>query len=1352
MATEEYGINVGLDNSEVEGYSGSTLPSSWSLGCDVTIEDENSEIQDISLEDITMVGGDTIATLGVNMNSSMTQIMDLDVYVSLYGINTAIVESQIVPYGDILSITDLSPESTSERRYASSARASKKIYDLVSQLNGKTNTLDGKIENTRIELEEEKQHTERRFATAEETLNMIQNAFGNFTESASPVTVRTMALLVGDKSLQFKFIPTYGTSDTSLDPDIKFNSLTKKLKVQNDARLMHMTLGIDSITSTDGRDFSDYLKWELSSWESQTLTDATKSYYLYACVNKYGVDAQYILKEDTLPLEETINSVTYYNLLVGILNSELKGNRDFVSLYGFTEILPSQITTALIRSADGNTYFDLENGEIGGKIVFTGTGGKTEELSNWSKATDSALAEKVDSDDLANLEESLNKKIADIQGQVDGVIETWFYDEEPTLTNLPASNWNTKEEKENHVGDLYYSGSGKSYRWQKDASGNYYWNLLADEDLSKVLESVQKAQDTANNKKRVFIETPSGPYDVGDLWADGTNLMVCNKERTSGFSPNDWKRATDYTNDAKAEEALTALAKAVKDIESAQKDATQALADAATANRKALEAESLAKSANDMLEEWLADGVFSKAEISSIKAEQSRVEAEYNEVNASAIAYGVDASAYLTAYNNYNSELNKIISALGSNDTTESSVLATYQTAYYSELKPLLEAIAAAAKALADQAIQSAKTAEQAAKEATDAANILTDKIDSDGYLTELEKQTIRRTLAEITECQGTLLTESAIISMTVTTGETSWNKVKKGDVAKVRVGITNPAIFDISQDKYVGYYGSNMHSQGASVVRLKISKKKDFKLKLKFLADTYSAMAAYAAAGALGQTIDPVYSESKHGTDQTKTTYTYPYSAGTEISKEYNITNASSICDISFYKASAVGSLNSRNIPTDSAYFTFLNDHYTSDDGKDYIIELNGSFHRYYLLLMQLGYSSIANELANKLQNVFDLLNSNSVWEKGTTELREGSTFRSDLNAALTDYYFVLASCGFDVMDAKVSDFDYLANAMRNGKTIVEGGLVMTSLVAVGDTETTTEADVEAFINGSDFAEDETHGKLLIAGGIPETVTEDGTEYSDLEKRAKKAKTRVYEDGTTYSDSLILETGCKIGVLNITDTGISATEGCDQTAGSTREYAKFNEDGFHVTRVYNTGEVCSKKGEVDVTADGIEVIGNSAYDAIDTAFYSQYTTKGVHVIAAKAGFVFGELNAGENEALQAIASDSFSFFAKKGKMAGLRPNIQTATSGSTLTEYHHTLIIASGTLYLPASPLDGQEYKIIHTSETQLAIRNTNQSKLNIWDFKYDTQKRYVISSESKETIELIYNGADATWYVNRY
>lgn len=226
------------------------------------------------------------------------------------------------------------------------------------------------IDNQEVVINDTKkgilQFTKRRFRDALETIEMLNDSLLNFSEGINPVAVQTMAALIGDESLQFRFV----LSKTILAPvayNITYDNTTKQLHCPRNGFLQHMTIGINSISSSHKT--AEYMVWEMSEYLSPTLTEADSKYYLYARVSRNDTNAKgtFVLSETAIDMDDESG---YYHLLVGVLNSESGGERSFVTLYGFTEILPGRITTDTIVSADGKTYFDLLRGEIGGKIYF----------------------------------------------------------------------------------------------------------------------------------------------------------------------------------------------------------------------------------------------------------------------------------------------------------------------------------------------------------------------------------------------------------------------------------------------------------------------------------------------------------------------------------------------------------------------------------------------------------------------------------------------------------------------------------------------------------------------------------------------------------------------------------------------------------------------------------------------------------------------------------------------------------------------------------------------------------------------------------------------------------------------
>ena len=214
------------------------------------------------------------------------------------------------------------------------------------------------------------QFTKRRFRDAKETMDMLEESMmENFTNSISPIAIQTMQMLVGDESLQFRFVNNQ-TKPKAINHTIRYDATTKQLK--SDAGIIqHLTIGIKSISTNHS--VSEYKFWDVNSFTSARLDIASEKYYLYIKASKENETAEFILSTKVIKMEE-ING--YYHFLVGLLGSEYEGERSFVSLYGFTEILPGRITTDKIVSGDGTSYFDMlaDAFKLGDKLQYNVNG------------------------------------------------------------------------------------------------------------------------------------------------------------------------------------------------------------------------------------------------------------------------------------------------------------------------------------------------------------------------------------------------------------------------------------------------------------------------------------------------------------------------------------------------------------------------------------------------------------------------------------------------------------------------------------------------------------------------------------------------------------------------------------------------------------------------------------------------------------------------------------------------------------------------------------------------------------------------------------------------------------------
>jgi hypothetical protein len=206
------------------------------------------------------------------------------------------------------------------------------------------------------------------------------------------------------------------------------------------------------------------------------------------------------------------------------------------------------INTGTIKAIDkdGNTTFLVD--VTTGRVIIN-----ADSVQIKGKDVNAIAKEKAETEVNNFISNTYTTDINNLQSQIDGQIETFFYDYEPTLQNIPASGWTTNEERKKHEGDLFYwKSKGYAYRFMQEGA-TWKWQLVQDTDITLALAAAEKAQDTADHKRRVFVVQPKPPYDIGDLWAQGSNgdLMRCKVARASGsYSENDWEKASKYTDDS----------------------------------------------------------------------------------------------------------------------------------------------------------------------------------------------------------------------------------------------------------------------------------------------------------------------------------------------------------------------------------------------------------------------------------------------------------------------------------------------------------------------------------------------------------------------------------------------------------------------------------------------------------------------------------------------------------------------------------------------------------------------------------------------------------------------------------
>lgn len=372
----------------------------------------------------------------------------------------------------------------------------------------------------------------RNWRTAQELLSMVFDPEGDYySEKIKPLSIDTTMLSVGAKSQQFVLKDVIFQANYNHN----YNSL-----FCGAGYLVHYAIE-DTIRT-----------WQLAS--SVFTLNKDYAYYIFAMCSK--ADASAVFFVSTKPT--TVQQANYYYFLIGTISSPItEGGRSVraISLtYGFSTINGGFVKTGRIESAAGTCYFDLDNNEIGGIIKFVKTDGTTGNVADVASQAQEAK-------DYIN--NTLPGILNDMQGQLDGQIEQWFYEYDPTNDTKPTSEWISEGTRDDHVGDLFYNTStGKVWRYVKlrgpllQGKGYTYiykWSQLTDTDLQNALALANDALNLAKTKRRIFTDTPYTPYEIGDLWVQGASgdIMQCIKSRDSGdFDASDWGKASKYTDDS----------------------------------------------------------------------------------------------------------------------------------------------------------------------------------------------------------------------------------------------------------------------------------------------------------------------------------------------------------------------------------------------------------------------------------------------------------------------------------------------------------------------------------------------------------------------------------------------------------------------------------------------------------------------------------------------------------------------------------------------------------------------------------------------------------------------------------
>lgn len=388
---------------------------------------------------------------------------------------------------------------------------------------------------------------------------------------------------------------------------------------------------------------------DLSDTDCATASDVpAKGDVLSQCGNRTDVERQNCLifsavdtYSPSVGLYHGINSYSFANKEYVEYGVNKQTNKAFFYVYGDMYVGDRPTKE---NGYEGSSYIKYDSAakqvSVKGKISAKSTvDGK--ELSQYIKENS---AKGLTEEQVNNLIKN-SQVITDLQNQVDGAIETWFYEGVPTLKNTPASSWTTDKDKDTHLGDLYYDNkTGNAYRFAKDGN-TYKWTIITDTDISKALSDASKAQETADGKMKVFSTQPTPPYQVGDIWvnatypADGSTykneVLRCQTLKAAGspFVIADWIKASKYTDDTVANAAKKAAEEAQKAAQTAQTNITN-LGKTVIINKKAFD-------------NYVTDGYLEPSEIAAMAQDSKRLEDDfaaaqksYNEVKDAEVLKG----------------------------------------------------------------------------------------------------------------------------------------------------------------------------------------------------------------------------------------------------------------------------------------------------------------------------------------------------------------------------------------------------------------------------------------------------------------------------------------------------------------------------------------------------------------------------------------------------------------------------------------------------------------------------------------------------------------------------------------
>lgn len=688
VESELYGIGVNLEKGDFEVNTLSPQNGSWSLGCDIIIEETDAEIQEIRVNDIALSSSFSSENFSVEVHTELNSDTSLDINFGSGVVGAAIMDEingikdslgeVSEALGDINeAIGDISEESLNIKVTINGIQSS--VNDLGTEVKTKADA------TSVIELGE--QVTEVQTNVYEQT----QRVDGLAVELSTKASAESVTAI--GESLEI-------TNQTIAEQKTRVDDLEAEISTKASA---------DMVT-----EIADALKITNEAVAEQTIKVNALSSEIST---KASAESVAELEEG---LQATSKSLAEQTIKVSALESEIdtKASTESVTRLGDSINVVSE-TVAEQKIRTDNIEASIEN--LVTKEVFNAATGEIEaEFASVKQTTDSIETTiKSQSGEIASIKETasglsiglgnLESDLDSLRNQMDGVTESYFDDYTPSNTNEPAASWIAEGKEAEHKGDTFTNtavegeDAGKSWRWLQDANGEWSWHPIADTDVQKALALAAQAQAAADGKVTIFYVQPS-KYKEGDIWfvhnneyaPYGKGEILTATKTGSVFSLSDWESKTRYTQ-------------AVKDLD-------------------------------DVMNTTFKDGVLDEAEritivesLAGITSEKSAVDARYNItiVNSDFTdttlknEYKATKSAYDAAYNNLVSIVEQIADA-----TTGLKDL-------FDEYLSVSEAYA---EAYAEHTTKEAEVTE-ALMGRLNSASVYLDNITNDGVLTPIEKE-----------------------------------------------------------------------------------------------------------------------------------------------------------------------------------------------------------------------------------------------------------------------------------------------------------------------------------------------------------------------------------------------------------------------------------------------------------------------------------------------------------------------------------------------------------------------------------------------------------------------------------